>query len=95
MFKIHCVNVRESPREEPTSWERKAKGLTKMREKQKDQRKGAELSEAELHCTGAVAAGGKQPGPVPKLDQTDEPCKGLRIPVFAKICMTFSIEIHF
>lgn len=47
---IHCVNGKESPKEEPTSWKRKAKGLTKMREKQKDQAKGEELSEAERVC---------------------------------------------
>lgn len=38
------------PKEEPTSWKRKAKGLAKMREKQKDQAKGEDLSQAEWFC---------------------------------------------
>lgn len=49
---IFCVSGREGPREEPTFWKRKAKDLTETREKQKDQAKGEELSEAERVCLG-------------------------------------------
>lgn len=52
MLKILCVSERENPREDPNSWKRKAKSLTKMREKQADQAQGEALSGAVLPGRG-------------------------------------------